>query len=397
MAQSLPFLDLDSPEFSTRSEEIVTARKHHWCAQSPFGYAILRHREAGLLLRDKRLRQGSHNWPNTLGLTGSFAEFWCRSLISQEGDMHRTLRSIAVPALAPDFIESLKPAFEASATLLAKELAARGRCEFMADFASVYSGHAICILLGLPLDEWQFVSGNASELGLAMGVNGKAYESRFNTATDNLMALAHTLVARARSGEDRSGFVARLVNQFDEAELEDQQALYDLIVISIFGGVDTTRSQLGFAMALFADHPEQWTLLRANPELVSNAVEEILRAWPTTTWVTRQAIEDFCFQDVTFEKNTILHILAHATSRDPAVCDNAAFDITREKKIHFGFGGGAHHCLGHLVARTDIACGLLALAEEVREIHFDGQAKWMPDSGNTSPIHLPLRLASDQA
>ena len=129
-----------------------------------------------------------------------------------------------------------------------------------------------------------------------------------------------------------------------------------------------------------------------NPNLGSNAVEESLRAWPTTTWATRQAIENFTFKGLEIEKNTIIHVLAHATARDPAVCNQPEFDITTKRKIHFCFGGGAHHCLGHLVARTDIACALRALSERIKQVHFDGEAEWMPDSGNTSPIHLPLRF-----
>ena len=179
MDSGLPFLDLESPDFSTKSKEVIAARRDHWCAQTPFGYAVLRHREAGLLLRDKRLRQGSHNWPDTLGLEGSFAGFWKRSIISQEGPTHRALRQIAVSALTPEFIESLKPAFDRSADTLAQAIADAGRCEFMRDFSSIYSGHAICILLDLPLENWQTVSHNASELGLAMGVNGKQYQNAF--------------------------------------------------------------------------------------------------------------------------------------------------------------------------------------------------------------------------
>ncbi len=390
MDSGLPFLDLEAPDFSTKSKEVIAARQGHWCAQTPFGYAVLRHREAGLLLRDKRLRQGSHNWPDTLGLKGSFAEFWKRSIISQEGPTHRALRQIAVSALTSEFIESLKPAFDRSADTLAQAIADAGQCEFMHDFSSIYSGHAICILLDLPLENWETISHNASELGLAMGVNGKQYEPRFNAATNRLMTLSDMLIERVRSGQDKTSYVARLHENFHASGITDLQILRDLIVISIFGGVDTTRSQLGFTMALFANHPEQWKALREDPDLVSNAVEESLRAWPTTTWATRQAIEDFTFKGIEIRENTIVHVLAHATARDPAICKDPEFNITKRRKLHFCFGGGAHHCLGHLVARTDIACALRALSERISRIHFDGEAEWMPDSGNTSPIYLPL-------
>jgi len=168
-------------------------------------------------------------------------------------------------------------------------------------------------------------------------------------------------------------------------------------VISIFGGVDTTRSQLGLGLSLFMDHPEQWRALREDLSLAPIAVEEIIRARPTTTWVTREAVEGFGFGGVAIEKGTTLHLLVHASSRDPAICDAPNFDITVRRKKHFGFGGGAHHCIGHLVARTDIACALRSLARTFDRIEPNGEAEWLPDSGNTSAVRLPIRYQTSSS
>jgi len=99
MTQSLPYLDLANPEFSTRSDDVREARENYWCAQTPYGLAVLRYREVGMLLRDRRLRQGSHAWPDKHNLEGSFAGFWKRSVISREGESHRRLRDLCVPVL----------------------------------------------------------------------------------------------------------------------------------------------------------------------------------------------------------------------------------------------------------------------------------------------------------
>lgn len=327
-----------------------------------------------------------------MNLEGSFAEFWSRSIISTEGETHKQLRQLAMPALSPDYIETLKLQFSDAAQNLAKKIANQGECEFMLEFSEIFAGQAICILLGLPLEDWHMIASDASDLGLAMGVNCKQYEQQFNAACDRLMALSETLIMRVRNGDDTTSYVARLIAQYDDMGMDNHQALLDMIVISIFGGVDTTRSQLGIAMALFIQHPDQWQLLRSQPALAPQAVEEIIRAWPTTTWATREAIEDFEFEDVKIKRGEILHMLVHASARDPTVCDDPTFDITAKRKIHFGFGGGAHHCLGALVARTDIACALIALSQNIKSIHYNGEAEWLPDSGNTSALRLPLRF-----
>ena len=396
MSLNLPQLDLSDPDFSTRSLEMRAARDAHWCARTPYGLAVLRYREVGLLLRDRRLRQGSHAWPDKHGLEGSFAEFWRRSVISREGAPHRALRDVCVPVLSDAFIAGLVPAFEKIADDLCEGLASRRGCEFQEDFAIPFAGQAICALLGIDTTEWRTISHDASDLGLAMGVECKRHEPIFNAACSRLIDLAAELVARARRGEDRDSYIAGLVSRFEGSGL-DEIDLLDLIVISIFGGVDTTRSQLGLGLSLFMDHPEQWQALRRNPSLADNAVEEIIRARPTTPWVTREAVEGFEFGGVGIERGTTLHMLVHASSRDPAICDAPDFDITCRRKKHFGFGGGAHHCIGHLVARTDIACALRALARRFETIEPDGAAKWLPDSGNTSAVRLPVKYQTSSS
>ena len=388
------FLDFTAPGFSTRSAAVLAARATWWCAETPYGLAVLRHREVGLLLRDRRLRQGSHAWPALNGLTGPFADFWCRSVIAQEGAAHRRLRDLAVPSLSAENIAALEPAFDAIAADLADEVAAPGACEFMAAFAEPFAGQAICALLGMPRGDWPRIARDASDLGLAMGVDCGRNEPVFDAAYLRLEALARELVARARSGADCHSYVARLVARHAADEGLDERALLDMIVISIFGGVDTTRSQLGLAMALFIAHPDQWRALRADLSLVPNAVEEIIRARPTTTWVTREAIGDFTFGGVDIAEGTTLHLLVHASGTDPQTGTDGGFDITTRRKRHFGFGGGAHHCIGHLVARTDIAAALRALALRVESIAYDGVPEWLPDSGNTSALRLPLRFRS---
>ena len=341
---------------------------------------MLRHREAGLLLRDRRLRQGSHAWPRLTGLEGPFAAFWMGSVIAKEGPEHKALRARVQNALRPQHIDALIPDFERIAGDLLDQCGTE--FEFMSAFAIPFAGRAICVLLGLPEEDWRRVAEDAATLGLAMGVDAKRHEEAVNAATLRLYDLARDLVAR------RGAFVTRLA----EGGEISQDALLNLIVISIFGGVDTTRSQLGHGMVLFADHPDQWQALRGDPALIPQAVEEMIRAFPTTTWSTREAVETFAFQGETIEAGQTLHILVHATAMDPAITEPPGFDITTPRKAHFGFGGGAHHCLGAQVARTDMAAALRVMAARVERIELAGEPVFLPDSGNTSPEHLSVQF-----
>jgi len=381
----IPYLDLTQPEFSTKSEEVRAARAQHWCARTPFGLAVLRHQDAGALLRDRRLRQGSHAWPRIAGLSGSFAEFWQRSIISLEGPDHKALRQIALHALAPDFVAGLTPRFDQIATDLTAALP--DRCEFISTFTEPFAGRAVTTLLGLPDEDAPQIAADASALGLAMGLDGRRHQARFNAAATRLDQLAATLLARANTGPET--MIHRLKAA---AGTTAEQSLRDLITILIFGGVDTTRAQLGFAAMLFTAHPAQWATLRENPDLAPQAVEEIIRHHPTTTWASREAVEEIDHKGTRIKAGQTVHILVHATALDPAIAADTAFDITARRKLHFGFGGGAHHCLGQGVARADMAAALRALAKRITHFNHDGPAELLPDSGNTSPLRLPLRL-----
>ncbi|QYX57177.1 cytochrome P450 [Roseovarius sp. SCSIO 43702] len=391
MSDTLPFLDLSDPALSTRGPEVVAARDANWCARTPYGLAVLRWREVGLILRDRRFRQGSHAWPDTVGISGPFAEFWKASVIGQEGETHARMRALAVPALSEDYVLGLVPTFDAIAAELCAELRRTDRCEFQSAFATPFAGQAIAALLGLDRARWPDVAHDATELGHAMSIRAPSFEDRTNAACTRLFALADTLVARVRRGEDSKSYVARLVARFDETGDCSHDELLNVIVISIFGGVDTTRALLGLGLSLFIEHPEQWQIMRRDPDLVPAAIDEIIRARPTTTWATREATEDVELSGIRVEKGTILHLLVHASARDPAICDDPRFDITKPRKRHFGFGGGAHHCIGHFVARTDLAAAFRALSATLAKVDHDGPPEWLPDSGNTGAVSLPIR------
>lgn len=386
---NIPFLDITAPGFSTRSEAVLKARSEFWCARTPFGLAVLRHEQAGKLLRDRRLRQGSYAWPEKVGLRGAFAEFWMRSIISLEGASHKRQRRIAQAALAERDILALAPDFAQIAAALVSDLPSS--FDFVDSFSEPFAGLAITRLLGLPDADAPALAQDASTLGLAMGVDAKQHEAAVNAATDRLMQLADDLLEDRRSDVRPGSFVHRLKTAAGKQELENRQALRDLIVISIFGGVDTTRAQLAFAIGLFIEAPDKWTWLRANPDAIPAAIEDIIRHHPTTTWSSRETLEAIDMDGVHIQAGTTLHMLVHASATDPLTGYAGGFDPSAARKVHFGFGGGAHHCLGQFVARTDMACAMRVLLDSWASVHWAGTPVFLPDSGNTSPLSFPIR------
>jgi cytochrome P450 len=265
----------------------------------------------------------------------------------------------------------------------------------MTEFAKPYAGQAMSLLLGLEGRQWEMISQDASDLGLAMGVDCKANEVVFDKAYERLAKLSNDLIEKAQSGRDKTSFVAKLLEQANNFEGFTNLELSDLIVISIFGGVDTTRSQLGLGLLTFIKYPKEWIKLEKDGSLAENAFNELIRERPTTTWVTREAIMDFEFSGVQIKKGTTVHLLVHSSARDPLIDDQQEFNISKRRKKHFGFGGGAHHCVGHFMAKTDSIIALKALVKTIKDVSLNGKVALLPDTGNTSPLRLPIKYQTN--
>jgi cytochrome P450 len=392
-AADVPFFDLSDPAFSVRSPQLRAAQQRSWYARTNYGLAVLRYDEVGRLLRDRRLRQGSRNWPALNGVTGPWAEWWCKAVLNLEGEDHKRLRRLLTPAFSPGLITSLVPRFQALGTELIDAFIADGRCEFVSQFAEPYATRVIAIMLGLPESEWRSIADWAGALGLALGVNLKQDLPAIEAALEGLYAYADELIADRRRAP-RDDFMTRLVQANAEEDRLSEDELRVQTVLMIFGGVDTTRSQLGLAMQTFMEHLDQWELLARRPELGGAAVEEVMRVNPTITWVTREALEDFEFEGVQISAGTVLHLLSVVAGTDPRAYSPPPFDITVERARHFGFGGGVHHCIGHFVARNDISEALPLLARRLSRPRLDGEVSSLPPSGNTGPLRLPIAFGA---
>jgi cytochrome P450 len=317
-------------------------------------------------------------------------------MLSKEGDDHRRLRKLGNPAFSRTLIERMVPEFQALADELIDAYAADGRCEFVSQFAEPYAARVLCKLIGMDEGRWHDLARWSTDMGLSFGVTIRDDLELIEAALANLYAVSDELIAerRERPGDD---VVSNLVQAHDaeEGRLSDIE-LRAMVSLIIFGGMDTTKNQLGLAMQLFVEHPDQCALLAARPELSGNAVEELIRWNPTVMWATRRATEDLELRDVRIPEGTTIHLLSYPANTDPlAVGTETAFDITAERPPHFGFGGGAHHCIGHWLARIDMREALPLIARRMPHPRYDGEPVVRPVSGLTGPVSLPVTFDAE--
>lgn len=381
--------DLGDPSFDVTSPAVHAARERDWYVETTWGWAVLRHEEASALLRDRRFRQGNARWPEQNGVVdGPFPQWWRETLLSLEGEDHTRIRRLLVPAFKNRTIAAMRPTFQAIADDLIDAFAPRGEVELISEFAEPYAARIICLLLGLPDEEWPQVAHWADDLGASFSIDVGRQVPRIEAALDGLTAYVADVVADRRASP-RDDLVTTLVQVEDLTERELSVAL----VFLAFAGMETTRNQIGLALQTLLKHPDQWAMLAERPELGGAAVEEVMRVNPTVTWVTREAIEDVDLNGLQIPAGGIVQVLSHAAGTDPRAVPEPAFDITATDRVpHHGFGAGIHHCLGHFVARTDMAVALPLLARRMPDARADGPGEWLPVSGNTGAVRFPIRF-----
>lgn len=387
-----PRFDLSDPAFDVTSPAVHAARAEDWYVETNLGWAVLRHAEANAVLKDRRFVQGNGKWPRQNGIhSGLFSDWWQEVLLSIEGEDHARIRRLLMPAFRNKVIAAMRPRFAALADELIDAFSERGSVEFVTEFAEPYAARIICLLLGLPEDSWHQVARWADDLGYSFSIHVAEHVEEMEAALTGLQEYLEAVV-EDRIVAPRDDLVTTLVQAQESEGRLTRHELSVALVFLVFAGMETTRNQLGLALQTLLAHPDQWRLLAERPELGGQAVEEVMRVNPTVTWVTREAAEDVELNGLHIPKGGVVQVLSHAAGTDPAAVPDPSFDITQVRTPHLGFGAGVHHCLGHFVARTDMAVALPQLARRMPDAAPDGPGEWMPVSGNTGALRFPIRF-----
>jgi 4-methoxybenzoate monooxygenase (O-demethylating) len=159
-------------------------------------------------------------------------------------------------------------------------------------------------------------------------------------------------------------------------------------------GVDTTIDSIGLCLRTLAEHPDQWAMLRHDPDLARSAFEEATRFDSSSQSLFRTTLEDFEFQGVRLRRHQKVLVLIGAAGRDPAKWSEPdRFDITRRVTAsQIGYGAGIHSCVAQMMARLEAEVFFRALARKVQDIELIGAATVRLQSGLRGLSSLPIRL-----
>jgi cytochrome P450 len=307
--------------------------------------------------------------------------------------MHTRLRRLVAPAFSPRSADRLRPFMRQVINDLVDTVSTSGRADFARDICEPYPIPIICELLGAPKSDWQLFSRWANDILEIFSIDVASKLDLIADTQDELDEYTRGLIA-ARRDKPADDLLTDLIAAEEAGDRLSTDELVMMVNAVIIGGTDTTRNQLGCAVALFAEHPEQWALLAEQPELAPRAVEESMRYFGAVRGTMRYASTDIEYRDVLFPAGTFIAIgLAEANRDGEVFAEPTTFDITAKKsdQPQLTFGSGIHYCLGQALARAELQEALPLLARRMPNLKLDGPTEWKPDGvGIFGPAHMPV-------
>lgn len=335
-----------------------------------------------------------------LNLTGE--QNLIRSLVTLDGDEHKSLRALLFPAMTPRAVRDYDELVRGIARQYVDDMIERGlECDFARETAFHYPLRVIMTLLGVPPEDepvllrlTQQMFGNADP-----DLNRAGAELTRAEITNSLIQVMADLEAyfddvtckyRAQPTTDINSVIANA--KVDGAYLNHRQ-LMGYFIIAATAGHDTTANTTASAMWALAERPDLFARLKTDPAAIANFVEESIRwATPVKTFM-RTAIADGEIRGQTVRKGDWILLSYHSGNRDEDVFEDPfEFRIDRTPNRQIAFGSGPHVCLGQHLARLELKAFWECLLERVGSVELAGTPALMHSNFVVGPKSVPIRF-----
>jgi cytochrome P450 len=287
-----------------------------------------------------------------------------RSMLMMDAPDHTRIRGLVNKAFTPRRISELRPRIEAIAAELLAGPARAGGLDVIGELSSPLPAIVIAELLGVPAEDHPKFRRWAAEVisapaAVASGGSAEPAARSFESLADYLRH-----VVALRRAEPRDDLLSALVAAQDDRDALNDHELVATAVLILIAGHETTTNLIGNGLLALLQHPAQHARLRAEPELLKNAIEEMLRFDSPVQGTMRAALEDVEYGGKSLAKGALVIIGIAAANRDPEVFERPdEFDVARRDNRHLSFGFGAHFCLGAPLARLEGEIALRGLLE----------------------------------
>lgn len=362
---------------------------------SPGPVLVTSYAETQALIRDRRWSRDEIDARSGITPTqGLFLE----SLAFRDPPDHTRLRGLVSRLFTPRAVERSRGYVSEIVSGLLTGLRDRDEFDFIEDFAYRVPLQLICRLIGIPTEtEQRFLTwGGALHGALEPLPQSPEVAARREAAARECFDYFAALIRERRAHPGGSDIISQLIeadaDDAAEESLTDDEIIANCMLLHS-AGFSTTKNLISNGMYLFITHPDAYDDMRAHPDVIPSAVEEILRyEGPARNSLLRIAPEEIELGGVTIAPGEHVYAILSAANRDPAAFpDPHRFDIRRDGTRQVAFGGGIHLCLGAALARLEAAVAFTHLAGERRLELATDEVSWLDGFLTRGLVSFPVR------
>ncbi len=314
---------------------------------------------------------------------------------------HTRLRTLMTKAFSARVTETKRERIEAICHRLLDRVLAQGHMDVMRDVAVPLPGWVIADMLGVPQEDQDDFTRWSRDQVRVYDRSGTMHERipimRQGQASMLEMKAYLEAVIAARRAEPREDLITMMIQAEEAGDRLTTDEMIVMCIALLVGGNNSTAHLIGNAILTLARHPESLAQLRANPDLIRPAIEEVMRYDSPVQATSRVAREPITIGGQTIEPGQNIYLLFGSANRDDAQFpDPERFDITRQPNRHLTFAHGPHFCIGAAVARTEAQTAVLAIVQRCADIQLmHDQVEWIEGFAFRGPKSLPITFRAD--
>jgi cholest-4-en-3-one 26-monooxygenase len=306
---------------------------------------------------------------------------------------HTRYRRLVNKGFTPRMIGLLETGLRTKSQLILDNVVEQGSCDFVIDISAELPLQAIAELMGVPAEDRHKLFEWSNRM---IGIDDPEFEGDRDSAGEaaaELYMYANSLAAQKRDSLTDDILSKLLGSEIDGDALSETEFDMFFMLLAVAGN-ETTRNATSHGMKALLDNPDQFDKLKANPELLPSAIEEILRWATPVLHFRRTAMEDYELGGKQIKKDDKVVIWHISANRDEAVFDDPyRFDIERTPNDHIAFGGGgAHFCLGANLARMELNLIFSEILNRVPDMTSAGETEYLRSNFIGGIKHMPVQF-----
>jgi cytochrome P450 family 142 subfamily A polypeptide 1 len=278
------------------------------------------------------------------------------NMIAADDPQHLKQRRLVNRGFTPSAVDKWNPHFDALLDEMIAAVAADKQCEVVGAFAGQLPARFTCALLGLPDEQWPTVKVWSEQLMRidAMTMDNDAITGMMESNQAIYMTLAEK-VPELQGCPVSDGLLSKWSHAQIDGRPMSMEQIHHETGLFVAGGAETTRTAIGHGLRIFCDHQDQWEALYANPQLLTTAVDEVIRYVTPLNNMFRRVTTDTEVHGKQLKAGDRIALVYPSGNRDEDVFDDPfRFDITRDPNPHVSFGYGTHFCIGRNFARREL-------------------------------------------